>query len=250
MKSYKLIASALLAALAFALQFFNGVLGIPTGFGMTVDLAAVPILIALFVLGTEYSLTVLALLALIILGTSPTGYIGAIMKAGAILPMIIVPCFMDKGRSRRLILSGVAVAFVLALLVFAISTEFAKVSGLGMLAATVPLITIGIVAFFMRKEGGCVDLANPRLAALALVLASVSRSAIMTLANLYFAGPVFYSISPDEFIGMLDSLVLPLFGPGMGWFVLFFWNMVQSVIEFSIAWVAAYHFGLVKRYSE
>lgn len=250
MKSYKLIASALLAALAFALQFFNGILGVPTGFGMTVDLAAVPVIIALFVLGTEYSFTVLALLALIIIATSPTGYVGAVMKVGATLPMLLVPCFMGKGRNLRLIATGLATAFLIAILVFAVSVEFVKIEGLELLAGIVPLLAIALVAFYMKKEGGSVNLANPALAALALVLAAFARSAAMTLANLYFAGPVFYHVSPEAFIGMLDALVLPLFGAGMGWFVIFFWNVIQSVVEFGVAWFAAYHFGLVKRYSE
>jgi riboflavin transporter FmnP len=249
MKSYKLIASALLAALAFALQFFNGILGIPTGFGMTVDLAAVPVIIALFVLGTEYSLTVLALLAVIILATSSTGYIGAVTKVGATLPMVLIPFFIGRGKSLRLVATGFIAAFLLAILLFAVSAEFAKMPGIEIVAGLAPL-TLLLMLLFAIKNGGKVELGNPRLAVMALALAAIARGAVMTIANLYFAGPVFFHISPDEFIGMLDSLALPLFGAGMGWFVLFFWNLVQAVVEFAVAWVAAYHFGLVKRYSE
>lgn len=250
MKTYRLIASALLAALAFILQISNGVLGIPTGFGMTIDLAAVPVIIALFVLGAEYAMLVVALLALIILATSPTGYIGALMKMTATIPMIVVPYIIAKEEKIYKDLIG-AVAVILGVLaLFALSTELAQLPGLEMLAGIVPLIVIVVMGYWMARKGGKVDLSDVKLALVALVIAAFSRSLIMTFANLYFAGPVFYGISPDEFIGALDALLLPLFGSGMGWFVIFFWNVVQSIVEVAFAWVPAYYFGLVKRYSE
>lgn len=250
MKTYRLIASALLAALAFILQLSNGIIGIPTGFGMTVDLAAVPVLIALFVLGAEYAMMVLALLALIIFTTSPTGYVGALMKMAATIPMIVVPYLIARQKS---LLSDVAgtVAVILAMLVlFSASTELAKMEGLELLAGILPLALVVVVGYWMARTGGKVNLEAPKLAIFALALAALSRSTIMTISNLYFAGPVFFYISPAEFVELLDALVLPLFGEGMGWFVLFFWNLIQSIVEFAFAWVPAYYFGLVKRYSE
>ncbi|MBD3397616.1 hypothetical protein GF412_00580 [Candidatus Micrarchaeota archaeon] len=250
MRTYRLIASALLAALAFILQISNGVVGIPTGFGMTVDLAAVPVLIALFVLGAEYAMTVVALLALIILATSPTGYIGALMKMAATIPMIVVPYIIAKEEKIYRDLIG-AVAVILGVLaLFALSTELAQMQGIEMLAGIVPLLVVVAVGYWMARKGGRIDLSDAKLAIIALAIAAFSRSLIMTFANLYFAGPVFYSITPEEFIGALDALVLPLFGSGMGWFAIFFWNVVQSAIEFAFAWVPAYYFGLVKRYAE
>ena len=250
MRTYKLIACALLAALAFFLQISNEVIGIPTGFGMTVDLAAVPVLIALFVFGAEYAMMVLALLALIILGISPTGYIGALMKLAATIPMVVVPYLIvhEKKASKEVL--GAAAIVVVTLAVFGIATYFAGIPGLEMLTGVLPLIFVAILGYWMAQKGGRVDLSSPKLAFVALVIAAFARSIIMTLSNLYFAGPVFFHVSPTEFIDALNALFLPIFGEGMGWFVIFFWNMVQSVVEFVCAWIPAYHFGLVKRHSE
>jgi riboflavin transporter FmnP len=250
MKTYRLIASALLAALAFVLQISNGVLGIPTGFGMTIDFAAVPVLIALFVLGAEYAMMVLALLALMILTTSPTGYVGALMKMAATIPMIVVPYFIAKEKKIYKDLIGGLAVIIGVLAIFAVSTELAQMPGLEMLAGIFPLLIIVAAGYWMAKKGGAVDLSNAKLALVALVIAAFARSLIMTFSNLYFAGPVFFYTSPAEFIEMLDALFLPFLGSGMGWFVIFFWNVVQSIVEFAFAWIPAYHFGLVKRYSE
>ncbi len=249
MKTYKLIACALLAALAFFLQISNEILGFPTGFGMTVDLAAVPVLIALFVFGAEYAMMVLALLALIILGTSPTGYIGALMKMAATIPMIVVPYFIahEKAVSRELL--GAVAIILITLALFGIATQFASMPGLELLTGILPLAFIAVLGYWMASRGGKVDLSSPKIAVLALVLAALSRSTVMTLSNLYFAGPVFFHISPAEFMSALDNLVLPVLGSGMGWFVIFFWNCLQSVVEFAFAWIPAYYFGLVKRHS-
>ncbi len=250
MKTYPLIACALLAALAFILQSSNGILGFPTGFGMTIDLAAVPILLALFIFGAEYAILTLAVLTLIILTTSPTGYIGALMKLAATLPMIIVPYFMTREKTpwKEAVDALLVVIGVLAL--FAISIEFAKMQGLEMLAGIIPLLVVIAGGYWIGKEGGKVDLSDIKLAGLALLVAAIARSTLMTFANLYFAGPVFYHLSPAEFISMLNALFLPVLGGGMGWFVIFFWNLVQSVLEFAIAWIPAYYFGLAKRHSE
>jgi len=250
MRTYKLIACALLAALAFFLQISNEIIGIPTGFGMTVDLAAVPVLIALFVFGAEYAMMVLALLALIILGVSPTGYIGALMKLAATIPMVVVPYLIAHEKKASKEVLGAAAIVIVTLAVFGIATYFASIPGLEMLTGVLPLVFVAILGYWMAREGGRVDLSSPKLAFVALFFAAFARSIIMTLSNLYFAGPVFFHVSPTEFITALDGLFLPLFGEGMGWFVIFFWNMVQSAVEFTCAWIPAYHFGLVKRHSE
>ena len=250
MKTYRLIASALLAALAFILQISNDIIGIPTGFGMTIDLAAVPVLIALFVFGAEYAIMVLALLSLMILTTASTGYIGALMKMAATIPMIAVPYFMAREHNAyEMLISAVAVILI-TLALFGVSAEFAKMPGLELLAGILPLAFILVLGYWVGKSGGSVSLSDWKIALGVLALAALTRSTIMTLANLYFAGPVFFQVSPAEFIGMLDNLVLPLFGSGMGWFVIFFWNIVLSILEFTVAWIPAYYFGLAKRHSE
>ena len=250
MRTYKLIACALLAALAFFLQISNEVIGIPTGFGMTVDLAAVPVLIALFVFGAEYAMMVLALLALIILGISPTGYIGALMKLAATIPMVVVPYLIAHQKKPSKEILGAIAVIIVTLALFSISTYFAVIPGLEILTGIIPLLFVAVLGYWMARKGGKVNLSSPTIAVIALIIAAFSRSIIMTVSNLYFAGPVFFGVSPTEFITALNGLVLPVFGKEMGWFVIFFWNIIQSTLEFACAWIPAYYFGLVKRHGE
>lgn len=215
---------------------------------MTLDFAAVPVLLALFIFGAEYAMLVLALLALIILGVSPTGYIGALMKLAATIPLIVVPYLIANEKRAVNGLLGAFAIVLITLAVFGLSTYFASLPGLEMLIGILPLIFVAILGYWMATKGGKVDLSSPKLALIALVAAAFARSIIMSLANLYFAGPVFYGTSPSDFLATLDAVPLPLLGAGMGWFVIFFWNMVQSVIEFGCAWIIAYPLGLVKRF--
>ncbi len=247
MRSYKLIACAFLAALAFILQVSNEVLGVPTGFGMTVDLAAVPVMLALFIFGAEYGLLTLMVLGAIILVSSATGAIGAIMKVGATLPMVLVPYYV--GRAKKPVdYALVAVGMLVGLAaLFWLSTEAFMLSGV--LGGLLPIAALAGLAYMVRK-GGKTDLSAPAVALYALILAVLLRGAIATVTNLYFAGPVFFHLSAEEFIGFLNSIDLPLLGKGMGWAVIFFWNTVQGIVEFGVAWVLAFRFGLAERYGE
>lgn len=248
MRSSRIIACVLLTLLAFFLQISNGVLGIQSGFGMTLDLAAVPVLLALFIFGAEYAMLVLALLALIILGVSPTGYMGALMKLTATIPLIVIPYLIanEKKPLRGVLGAGAIVVITLAL--FGIASYFASIPGMEVLTGIIPLLFVAILGYWIAQKGGKVDLSSPRLALIALVTAAFARSIIMSLANIYFAGPAFYYISPAEFLITLDAVSLPLLGSGLGWFVIFFWNMLQSIIEFGCAWIIAYPLGLAKRF--
>ena len=249
MRSSKLIACILLTLIAFFLQFYNDTLGIQSGFGMTLDLAAVPVLLALFIFGAEYAMLVLSLLALIILGVSPTGYIGALMKLAATIPLIAIPYWIGHEKNISKGILGAAVIVVITLAVFGLATYFAAIPNLEMLTGIFPLALVAILGYWIARKGGKVDLSSPKLALIALITAAFARSIIMTLANLYFAGPAFYALSPGEFLTSLDAVPLPIFGAGMGWFVIFFWNMLQSILEFALAWIIAYPLGIAKRAS-
>ena len=72
MKTYDIVIIALLAALAGVFQVTNGVLGIPTGFGMTVDLVAIPVLLAFFLFGFEHAVLVLIVTSFVIFAIAPT----------------------------------------------------------------------------------------------------------------------------------------------------------------------------------
>ena len=85
---YRYVSIALLAALGAVFQIYH--IGIPTAWGMWIDIVAVPILLALFLFDLKHSLAVAVLIALVITLAAPSGFIGAIMKFVATLPMFLV----------------------------------------------------------------------------------------------------------------------------------------------------------------
>jgi len=268
-KVYKLVAAALLAGLAVFFQFYNGVLGVQTGFGMTVDLAALPVLVALFVLGYGYAFEALLVLTLAIALIAETGYIGAIMKFAATLPMIALPALyvvafkqkLDFARAAALVLLGSLVAIaVFALLSYPAVFAYSQAGGIsvagvylvGLLpVALMALVSLALYKFFAEHAEGeaLFKLSGAKHALAVLALALVIRGISMVVANAFFAGPLFFKIQPHEFIAFVESLNLPLFGKGGAWFaVIFFWNCVQGVLEFGLAWFVAYKFAFAKRY--
>lgn len=248
MKSYKLIASAFLAALAFVLQVSNDVLGLPTGFGMTVDLAAVPVMLALFVFGAEYAMLTLMALGAIILVSAPTGAVGAVMKVGATLPMVLVAHYAGKAKGALDYAYLAAGTIIGVVALFFLSTQAFMLNSY--LGGIIPIGVLLGLTYYITKEKERGGLSKIGVALYALALAVLLRGAVATIANLYFAGPVFFHMSAEEFTGFLNSLDLPLLGKGMGWFVIFFWNALQGAVEFIIAWVLAFNFGLAKRYGD
>lgn len=271
MKTYKLVAAALLAGLAIFFQFYNNALGVQTGFGMTVDLAALPVLLALFILGFDAAFEVLVVLALAIALIAETGYIGAIMKFAATLPMIALPALysiafkkkFDAAKAAALaLLCAVVLVAVFAALSFSSVFAFSQIGGLplgvfgvylfGLLpVALIALVSLVLYKFFAGHAGSeaLFKLADAKHALAVLVLALVVRGVAMVIANAFFAGPLFFKIPPHEFIAFLESLNLPLFGKGSAWFgVIFFWNCVQGALEFGLAWLIAFKFAFAKRY--
>lgn len=269
MKVYKLVAAALLAGLAIFFQFYNSALGVQTGFGMTVDLAALPVLIALFVLGYEYAFEALLVLTLAIALIAETGYVGAIMKFAATLPMIALPALyvvafkqkLDFARAAALVLLGSLVAIaVFALLSYPAVFAYSRAGGIsvagvyliGLLpVALMALVSLALYKFFAEHAEGeaLFKLSGAKHALAVLVLALVIRGISMVVANAFFAGPLFFKIQPQDFIAFVESLNLPLFGKGSAWFaVIFFWNCVQGALEFGLAWLIAFKFAFAKRY--
>ena len=265
MKTYKLVASALLAGLAVVFQLFNGVVGYPTGFGMTVDLVGLPILLAFFILGYDSALLVSVLLALVIALTAPTGYIGAVTKFTATIPMFLLPAALLLSMGKKLdapkLFAGLFTILLILVGMFAVSaysTDYAKgIAGKdSLLVGILPVAVIAISAYaFSRvwerygKKASTSMLSKVHVAIPALFLAVVVRGALMAVTNLYFAGPIFFGMSPTDFIAFVDSVKLPFIG-SVPWFaVIFFWNAVQGIAEFALAWIIAYRFGFAKRYA-
>jgi riboflavin transporter FmnP len=268
-KVYKLVATALLAGLAIFFQFYNGVLGLQTGFGMTVDLAALPALLALFVLGFDASFEVIVVLALAIALIAETGYIGAIMKFAATLPMLALPALyvvafkkkLDVARIAALVLLGsLVVVAIFALLSYPALLASQNFGGLplagvyfiGLLpVALIALVSLALYKFFAEhaQSEALLKLSSAKHALAVLVLALVIRGISMVITNAFFAGPLFFHLQPHDFIAFLENTSLPLFGKGSAWFgVIFFWNCVQGALEFGLAWLIAFRLAFAKRY--
>ncbi|MEM2948600.1 MAG: hypothetical protein QXD51_03175 [Candidatus Anstonellales archaeon] len=243
MKTYKLIATAMLAALAFVFQLTNNLIGIPTGFGMTVDLAAFPVILAFLIFGAEYGISSLMMLGLLILLSSPTGFIGAIMKVSATLPMIIVPFAIARSKGMSLA-KTLILLFIFILLFFYASAFFSQFHPI------IPAIFLLGIALLSTRIKGNVELNSITILSISLVLAIIIRGIAMIVANIYFAGPMFFHMSSDQFVSFLQTIELPFLGKNWAYMVIFFWNAVQGTIEFSLAWIFAYAFGLRRKYGE
>jgi riboflavin transporter FmnP len=254
-RSFGLVAVALLAALSGALQLSHQVLGFPTGFGMQVDLVGVPALLAFFLFGFEASAWVLVLSSAVIAVASPELWIGASMKFAGTLPMIAVPgLYAIYGRNKK---AFAALSVLLALFTVA---AFAAAGAAGKLVeqalaplpfgnvalglsaiALLAVFALALSAFSRRGLGGerekAPDFGAPAVAAGVLAASLVVRAAVTLVSNYYFAGPVFFGLSPEAFMS---------FAP---WYVIAGWNCVQGAIEFGVAWALAYRFGLMKAYS-
>jgi len=266
-KTYRLVATATLAALAFVLQFANGALGLQTGFGMTIDLVAVPIILAFFMFGVESSIEVLAVSTIFIALFAQTGPIGAAMKFAATAPTIAVFAayliMRGKGTGAPAIALAALSAIVFSVGLFAAGgmMNSALGSGAGMLFGLLPillmlLITYAVLKYFererkikdaMHKPSAFVDMRVLMLLAVAVI---IIRGAAMVVSNFYFAGPLYFKISPEQFVSMVNSSDLLFFGKGAAWYVaIFAFNAIQAAIEIGIAWLIAYRFGFARKYS-
>jgi riboflavin transporter FmnP len=262
-KTYLLVATAMLAALAFVLQISNNVLGVPTGFGMTVDLVAVPAVLALFMLGFVPALEVLALSTLFIAIFAPTGPIGAAMKFAATAPTLLVCAaylLMHKKGGKASSLFLVAALSALSSIALFLIGAFAY-SYLGQaneaLFGLLPIIAMAAAAYWLYtaigKEGtaGAQRMfADKKSLAILAVLAVLVRGAAMVVANFYFAGPLYFKISPEQFVSMVNSTDILFFGKGSAWYLaIFAFNALQAAIEIGAAWLIAFKFGFAKKYA-
>jgi riboflavin transporter FmnP len=266
-KTYRLVATATLASLAFSFQFANSVLGLQTGFGMTIDLVAVPIIIALFVFGVESAIEVLAVSTIFIALFAQTGPIGAAMKFAATAPTLIVfGAYMitrrDGASTPTLVLAALAsIVFTVAL--FAAGGLMQRVFGSegGLLFGLMPiaamlLITYLVLRHFERERIANAALhkpsafSNARIVALLALSVIVIRGASMIVSNFFFAGPLYFKLSPDQFIAFINSADLLFFGKGTAWYVaIFAFNAIQAALEIALAYLVAYQFGFAKKYS-
>ncbi|MFH1106522.1 MAG: hypothetical protein V1787_01355 [Candidatus Micrarchaeota archaeon] len=263
MKTYALVAAGLLAGLSLALQLVNNVIGVPTGWGMTVDLVGVPALIAFFVLGYNAGLQVLVASFIGIAFLSPTGVIGAVMKFSATLPMLAVPAFYLAAKRRKiepgrlLVLLGLLLAaFIAAFAAFAYLIAYSGEAFGGTVAAGIaPILAFAGFAYLLlrlwKRYGSEKELRGVfswKEALAILAVAAALRGLLMIAANFYFAGPLFFRVTPAELATMISAVPVPLLGPSAWYASVFLWNAVQAAAEFGLAWLIAFRFGFAERY--
>jgi riboflavin transporter FmnP len=257
----------MLAALAFVLQYANGVLGLQTGFGMTIDLVAVPVILALFLFGVESSIEVLAVATIFIALFAQTGPIGAAMKFAATAPTVIVfAAYMiargKGGGAHALALAAIAAA-VFSVGLYAVGGMMHSALGEngGLLFGLLPIIAMALMAYaalrHFSREGKAKRadhkpslFSDARTVALLALAAIAIRGATMIVANFYFAGPLYFRMSPEQFVSLLNSSDLLFFGKGAAWYVaIFAFNAMQAALEVVVAWLVAYRFGFARKYS-
>ncbi len=260
-KTYRLVATGMLAACAFILQITNPLLGIQTGFGMTVDLVAVPIILALFMFGVSSAIEVLTLATIFIALFAPTGKIGAVMKFAATAPIIILAAMniiRKKGnpdmKANAAILAGGLVATTVLFWLGAWIYDSLKGSYL-LLFGLLPILAMAGALYLISKaskpgESDYRMFENSRSFLLVVIAAIIVRGIAMIIANYYFAGPLYFKMPAEEFIGYITSSNILFFGKGSAWYaVVFVFNAIQTIVETAVAWVLAYKFGLARRYS-
>ena len=275
MKTYKLTAVAMLSCVAAILQVSNGVIGIPSGFGMTVDLVGVPILLGFLLFGLDAAMYIALLTTLIITRVAPTSWIGAIMKFTATVPMFLVPSFyllsVKKSFDLGKILINVFFALFISMMLFILSinanfvgqsvvtpssstlytvprigflnfTE-TRVTFSDLLLGLLPVATIVIFSLIVlhfwgkySKDTNPLIFSSADAIFLVALLAVIVRGIAMVISNYYFAGPLFFNISPAEFMSAIP------------WYIIFIWNAFQGLIEVALAWTLAFRFGFIERY--
>lgn len=268
--TYKTVVVALFAAAAAFFQMMHGVIGIPTGFGMTVDLAGLPVLLAFFLFGFEEALGVCVLLAIIITFVSPETWLGASMKFAATVPMIIVPALWvlvakaKSGFGRAVSLVVLVAAFTTVIFILAsyanlsvpdigggvLYRSFQSPDSKGvevtpgvLLKGFVPIAVIAIMSLFIAylwgrygKGAKISSLSDPKTIIMVSVIAIIVRGVAMIIANYYFAGPLFFGMAPGKMMELAP------------WYVLFGWNAFQGAIELFFAWAIAFKFRFAEYY--
>jgi len=277
MKTYKLTAIAMLSCVAAILQISNGVIGIPTGFGMTVDLVAVPIMLGFFLFGLDAAVYISLLTAFIITLVAPTSWIGAVMKFTATVPMFLIPAFymlsVKKNFDTGKILINVFFALFVSLMLFLVSinanlvgrsyvpsisnsTIYAipqidylnaaesRVTASDLLLGLLPIAAIAIFSLILlhfwgrySKDTTPLIFADAKALAIMLSLSVIVRAIATLVSNYYFAGPLFFHTSPEQFMAIAP------------WYIISAWNVFQGIVEVVLAWTLAYKFGFMERYA-
>jgi riboflavin transporter FmnP len=96
-RSYFVVSTAILSALAILFDVMSDVFPLRTPWGMKIDFVGVIWVLAYFLYGVREALSVSIITAIFISIVMPTGFLGAMMKLIATLPMFVIPALISQG---------------------------------------------------------------------------------------------------------------------------------------------------------
>ncbi len=250
------------ALLGIILELASRSAGLGGIFGDGLQLAAVPSLIALFLLGYDYAIYSLVLTALLLPLLGATSF-EVVARLASWLPVPAIAAFAylaAEGKWKGKYVSSIFFGFFAALLIFEFAALFAtQIPVSNPFAPTVPVVSPGsgaqpqlfltlgevllgafpaamLVAFaalvfvyWLRSEAGKPDLLLgdlKELGMLALIAVPV-KAAAATAVYFYYSGPAL--------LGMAPQLLLSAQQPA----VVLGWTCVGGVLELLIAWLVA-----------
>jgi len=138
----------------------------------------------------------------------------------------------------------------------AVLLEGGPVTTGALLQGVAPILGLALLAFvinYLWKRYGhevqLSSLSDPRNIFVVTLLAITVRGIAMVIANIYYAGPIFFGMQPEDFMASLKLEVPGVFTTYLPlWFLIFFWNAVQGVIEIAFAWTIAFKFKFSQYY--
>ena len=250
MKTYTLVSIGLLSAIAAIFQVTHGIIGIQTGFGMTVDLVGVPILLAFFLFGLEGALYTSVIVAIIITLIAPTTWLGASMKFAATVPMFLAPAYYLFLRDKKYPLLSTFLLGTMSILTIFILSLYVNIFSVPiitneLLLGILPILFIGLLAYALiviwrrlKFNFNPHAFEDKKTVLLVFALAVLVRGIAMLISNYYYAGPLFFHMTTEQMLAAIP------------WYLIFGWNLIQGAIEFSIAWAIAYKFKFVEKYAD
>ncbi len=236
---FKNIFAISLGVFSLILSLSNSIVGFNTGFGMIVDISTVPIFFALFYLSYKHAIKSLVVFSFLLLFFSESGFIGALMKFTATLPLLALPYFATNMGFGKV--GGALLLIVILLLSFAL---LSNVYVINEFLSSILLFILSIMIVPMIKEESYSS-SFFKILPLSIIL----RGVVMIVANIYFAGPLFFKMSSEELFSFFDNLEFPFLGRIGIYGIIFLWNAIQSILEVSVAYLLYKAFLKVKNSS-
>jgi len=240
-KSTDIATVAMFLALIAIFQLLKPPLGYVSPWGISVDLVALPVLLAFFLYGFRTAITVCFGLFFIVSIIASEGLIGGTMKWVATMPMIITPAILSIKINKE------ALKEDLVVVIAAIVSMISLIGLLGVMYKLVgaqdnvfysPIVVliasaIFYFAFFFATRGmdreSISSFRDPRKVLVALVLALFVRGITTTVLNYYFALPLFIpGLTPEMALEMIP------------WWGILSLNIVQGVLEVALAWILVF----------